>query len=90
MPAPRTPLRRVSLGSLSALARSGSYPDAPVGLGFLEPALSSYADEVETLSSNLAALGQLEKSLEDFNEGFASYMYAMKMNAFVTEWHQVG
>ncbi len=89
MPQPRTPLRRVSRGSLSALARSGSYPDAPVGLGFLEPALSNYADEIETLGANLQALKELEKSLEDFNEGFASYLYGLKMNAFLTEWHQV-
>ena|ERR1700761_5773591 len=85
MTQPRTPLRRVSRGSLSALARSSSLPD----INFLDSALSNFADETETLHSNLEGLRDLEKSLRDFNEGFASYLYALKMNAFVTEWHQV-
>ena len=51
MPGPtphRTPLRRVSQGSLFALSRSGAHSDAPHGLGFLEPALAELADEAES------------------------------------------
>ena len=85
----RTPLRRVSQGSLSALARSGTYPPGPTGLEFLEPAMDDLADEAATLHSNLEGLNALSDSLGKFNEAFASYLYAMRMNAFCVEWHQV-
>lgn len=87
-PVPRTPLRRLSQGSLRALSRSGSFPDAPVGLGFLEPAMAELADETETLHTNLAALHSLSDSLHIFNESFAAYLYAMEMNALTTDWPQ--
>ena len=88
-PLPRTPLRRLSQGSLRALSRSGSFPDAPAGLGFLEPAMAELADETETLHANLAALHALSDSLHTFNESFAAYLYAMEMNALTTDWTQV-
>ncbi|KAL5480999.1 DAM1 [Sanghuangporus weigelae] len=87
-PRPRTPLRRVSQGSLRALSRSGSFPDAPAGLGFLEPAMSELADETDTLHGNLAGLHALSNSLHTFNESFASYLYVMEMNALTTDWPQ--
>lgn len=86
---PRTPLRRLSQGSLRALSRSGTFPDAPVGLGFLEPAMVDFADETETLHGNLAGLHALSDSLQAFNESFASYLYVMEMNALTTDWPQV-
>ena len=85
----RTPLRRISQGSLFALSRSQSYPDAPHGLGFLEPAMSELADEAEALQANLDGLRVLGDSLKTFNESFASWLYAMNMNALTTDWPQV-
>ena len=85
----RTPLRRLSQGSLFALSRSQSYPDAPHGLGFLEPALSELVDETEALQANVDGLGKLGESLRVFNESFASWLYVMNMNALTTDWPQV-
>jgi len=84
----RTPLRRISQGSLFALSRSQSYPDAPHGLGFLEPAMSELADETEALQANLDGLKNLSDSLKSFNESFASWLYVMNMNALTTDWPQ--
>lgn len=92
MPGPaaqRTPLRRVSQGSLRALSRSGTFPDAPQGLGFLEPAMAELADEAEALQANVEGLHALSRSLETFNESFASFLYVMQMNALTTDWTQV-
>ena len=88
-PTQRTPLRRVSRGSLAAISRSGNFPDAPSGLGFMGPALENLADETEALHSNLEGLNALAESLETFNESFASYLYAQKINVFCVEWFQV-
>ncbi|TDL22791.1 hypothetical protein BD410DRAFT_722468 [Rickenella mellea] len=87
--APRTPLRRVSQGSLRALSRSGVFPDAPYGLGFLEPVMAELADEVEGLHANVEGLHALSRSLDSFNESFASFLYVMEMNALTTDWPQV-
>ena len=92
MPAPtphRTPLRRVSQGSLFALSRSGAHTDAPHGLGFLEPALAELADEAEALRANVDGLRALSASLDTFNEAFASWLYVMNMNALTVEWPEV-
>jgi len=93
MPAPtphRTPLRRVSQGSLLALSRSGGqHPDAPHGLGFLEPALGELADEAEALRGNVEGLRALSASLETFNEAFSSWLYVMNMNALTVDWPEV-
>ena len=88
-PVPRTPLRRVSQGSLRPLSRSGTFPDAPAGLGFLAPALSELADEADALHASVAGLSRLGDALQTFNEGFASYLYVMAMNALTTDWPQV-
>ncbi|KAH9925448.1 uncharacterized protein BXZ73DRAFT_50006 [Epithele typhae] len=87
-PTPRTPLRRLSQGSLSRLSRSGAYPDAPHGLGFLEPALAELIDEAETLQTNAEGLCTLERSLAVFNESFASLLYVMNMHALTTDFPQ--
>ncbi|KAI9438209.1 DASH complex subunit Dam1-domain-containing protein [Lactarius indigo] len=90
MPAPtphRTPLRRVSQGSLLALSRSSAHrQDAPHGLEFLEPALAELADEAETLRGNVEGLRALSTSLETFNEAFSSWLYVMNMNALTVDW----
>ena len=88
-PPHRTPLRRVSRGSLAAISRSGNFPDAPSGLGFMGPALESLADETEALHANLEGLNALAASLETFNESFASYLFIQKVNAYCVEWYQV-
>lgn len=85
----RTPLRRISQGSLLRLSRSGAYPDAPHGLGFLEPAMSEFIDETETLQTNVEGLKHLSDTLATFNESFASWLYVMNMNALTVDWPQV-
>jgi DASH complex subunit DAM1 len=84
------PLRRPSTGSLSALARSTDRNTAsPSGLDFLQPALSELSDEASTLASHISNLTALHNALGTFNESFAGYLYALKMNAFCVEWTQV-
>ncbi|KDR80168.1 hypothetical protein GALMADRAFT_242433 [Galerina marginata CBS 339.88] len=84
----RTPLRRVSQGSLFRLSRSNAYPDAPHGLGFLEPAMAEFLDETEALQANIEGMKHLSDSLATFNESFASWLYIMNMNALTTDWPQ--
>ncbi|SJK98680.1 uncharacterized protein ARMOST_01949 [Armillaria ostoyae] len=72
----RTPLRRISQGSLFRLSRSGANPDTPHGLGFLEPAMAEFIDETEALQNNVEGLKHLSDSLATFNESFASLLYA--------------
>ncbi|KAG6827011.1 hypothetical protein H0H92_013577 [Tricholoma furcatifolium] len=84
----RTPLKRVSQGSLFRLSRSQAYPDAPHGLGFLEPAMSEFVDETEALQANIEGMKNLSESLTKFNESFASWLYIMNMNALTVDWPQ--
>ncbi|KAG8854110.1 hypothetical protein FRB96_007816 [Tulasnella sp. 330] len=87
----RTPLRRISHGSLSNLARSQNQNPAsndPTRLNFLIPAFADLADEMASLHTNTENLNKLSQVLETFNESFASYLYAMRMNAFCVEWEQ--
>lgn len=84
----RTPLRRVSHGSLSALARSTGTDNGPTGLDFLEPAFTEFADEAATMHRNVARMGDLYDTLETFNESFCSFLYALNMNAYTVEWPQ--
>lgn len=89
-PPPYHPLRRVSTGSLSGLARSQDRPQsATSGLEFLHAALTDMADEAATLSTNLERLNGVYDALGKFNEGFAAYLYALKMNAFCIDWSNV-
>ena len=64
----RTPLRRVSQGSLAGIGRSNNYSDAPTGLGFIVPALNELADEMEALHANTLGLNELSDALDKFNE----------------------
>ena len=85
------PLRRISTGSLSSLARSQDRThSSPSGLDFLQPALTELADEAATLGANIANLNELHDALGTFNEAFAGWLYALKMNAFCVEWPVVG
>ncbi|KAG6373814.1 hypothetical protein JVT61DRAFT_5959 [Boletus reticuloceps] len=51
-----TPLRRVSQGSLFALSRSEHNPNAPHGLGFIEPVVSELVNKAKALHANLVNL----------------------------------
>jgi DASH complex subunit DAM1 len=86
---PSHPLRRISTGSLSSLARSTDRTHAPSDLDFLEPAITELVDEAATLASNVQRLNALHEALGTFNEGFSAYMYAIKMNAFSMAWPEV-
>ena len=83
------PLRRVSTGSLSALARSQDHPpptSSASGLDFLTSAMLDLSDEAATLSSHLTSMNKLHHELGVFNEAFAGYLYALRLNAFCVEW----
>lgn len=82
------PLRRVSTGSLNSLARSTDRPASSAGLDVLAPALQDLSDEIAALSTNTQRMTALHDALGQFNEGFAAYLYALKMNAFCVEWPQ--
>jgi len=85
--APPHPLRRISTGSLTSLARSQDrLHTSHSGLDFLQPALTELADEATTLASNIQHLNELHDALGIFNESFAGWLYALKMNAFCVEW----
>ncbi|KAJ7366655.1 hypothetical protein DFH08DRAFT_835084 [Mycena albidolilacea] len=84
---PRTPLRRVSQGSLFAVSASG--PDAQSsGLTFLDAHISEFADETELLQANVEGMKQLSESLATFNESFASWLHVMDMNSLTIDWPQ--
>jgi DASH complex subunit DAM1 len=83
---PRTPLRRVSQGSLFAISTSD--PDAS-GISSFESIISEFADETEALQANVEKMQNLSQSLATFNESFASWLYVMNMNALTTDWPQV-
>ncbi|ODO00826.1 DASH complex subunit DAM1 [Cryptococcus wingfieldii CBS 7118] len=84
---PHHPLRRISTGSLSSLARSTDRANSsPSGLDFLLPALTDLSDEAATLATNTSQMTALHDALGTFNEAFAGYLYTLKMNAFCVEW----
>ncbi|PWY99774.1 hypothetical protein BCV70DRAFT_200686 [Testicularia cyperi] len=87
-PAPTTPLRRISRGSLNALSHSASKQIAAGGtpLSFLQGAMSDLAEELSVLQLNLESVHAAHQDLESFNENFAMYIYGLKMNAYCVEW----
>jgi DASH complex subunit DAM1 len=88
-PAPRTPLRRTSQGSLFAQSRLGTSTEAPHDLSFLEFAMGELIDETDALVTNAEGMKALSDSLATFNESFASFLYVMNMNALTIDWLQV-
>ncbi|KAJ7175458.1 hypothetical protein C8R46DRAFT_944575 [Mycena filopes] len=81
----RTPLRRVSQGSLFAVSTSD--PEQS-GLAFLDAPIAELADETENLQINAEGMKTLSESLATFNESFASWLYVMNMNSLTTDWLQ--
>jgi len=85
--APRTPLRRLSHGSLSGLARSVAYydQDTPTGLGFLDRTIPQLNEEADALQANIESLNELSASLAVFNESFGGFLAMMKADACCLE-----
>lgn len=46
-------------------------------------------DEAAMLASNVQNMSRLHDALGIFNESFAGYLYALRMNAFCVEWPEV-
>jgi hypothetical protein len=95
MPSKPHPLRRISTNSLTSLARSQSLGDSPSNphtspsqLSFLAPALQDLVDESASLAHNIKNLSKLHDALGTFNDSFAAYLYALKMNAFCVDWKE--
>jgi DASH complex subunit DAM1 len=89
---PRTPIRRISRGSLRALSLSASrdsqYPSADP-LAHLAPLITELRDQFDDLAANFDALDHVNESLDGFNEAFASYLYGLKINAYTGVFDQV-
>lgn len=98
---PTTPIRRISRGSLSALSHSrgaGDDGDAavhtaaddnnhnPTPLSFLDESVGYLSDETSILLNNLADLNEVHSALNTFNEGFAMFLYGLRVAAYCTEW----
>lgn len=81
-----TPLRRISHGSLSQSHQAST--SSPTQLDFLAQPLADLVDEIDALHQNLININALSDSLGAFNEGFATFLYGMRMNAFSVEWPQ--
>lgn len=87
---PTTPIRRISRGSLSALAFSQSQrPDRQDPLAHLEPLISELADSLEVLAENFTRLDAINTELDDFNEAFAGFLYGLQMNAYAADFTEV-
>jgi DASH complex subunit DAM1 len=86
---PTTPIRRISRGSLSALALSQSAATVHDPLSHLEPVIREVADSLEILTENMASLCQINNDLDDFNEAFAGFLFGLKMNAYAVDFTEV-
>lgn len=83
----RTSLRRISRGSLSALAASrnrDTEDDAPP-LEFLSGAFAELSEGLADLALNFEALDTVNESLYAINEGLAALIYGMRMNVYTSE-----
>lgn len=87
---PTTPLRPSSRSSLresgKASVGGGSY--AP--LEAFEPSFAELSDSMADLELNFMNLQVLNDSLSRFSENFASFLYGLNMNAFTTDFPEVG
>ncbi|WFD04766.1 DASH complex subunit dam1 [Malassezia vespertilionis] len=80
-----TPIRRISSGSFLPLGSRSQHPHTP--LSFLaDEALPILAEEMSALQENLQQTLEIQHALSTFNEGFATFLYGIKMNAFCVEW----
>lgn len=88
---PTTPLRRISRGSLSALSasRSREVEDGAEPLEHLFHVFAELSEGFEDLAVNFEALNAVCESLDSFNEGFASFLYGLRVNAYTTEFVDV-
>jgi len=88
---PNTPLRRISRGSLAAMSasRGAEHSNGPA-LAVLAPAFAELADSVEDLAVNMEGMDAVCQSLADFNEAFAGFLLGLRMNAYTSDFHQVG
>ena len=89
-PRPRTTaIRRISRGSLSALSASragqqsdGHFYEGHSPLAHLAPAFAELSEAVADLAANLKDLDEINDNLNAFNEGFAGFLYGLRMNAY--------
>ncbi|GAA6021778.1 hypothetical protein JCM11491_007243 [Sporobolomyces phaffii] len=91
---PTTPLRRISSHSLRSLSLSHSQSRADGGAGgppgsssssalaHLAPVFSELSDSIADLCANAHALADVATHLDRFNEGFASYLYGLRINSY--------
>ncbi|TIB72000.1 hypothetical protein E3Q22_02172 [Wallemia mellicola] len=84
----QTPLRRVSSGALTQSHNSSVNQKNIVQhpLEFLTPALSDLSDELDGILSSTHQMVELDKALADFNHGFGSLLWALKLNAYCVNW----
>lgn len=92
MKSSQTPLRRVSSGALKHSHNSSLNQRDIVQhpLEFLTPALSDLSDELDGIMSSTHQMVELDKALADFNHGFGSLLWALKLNAYCINWPEVG
>ncbi|GAA5913150.1 Dam1p [Sporobolomyces salmoneus] len=88
---PTTPLRRISSHSLRSLSLShsqsshfgdSSTSDSSSSLAHLSPLFAELSDSVSDLVANCEGLSQISSNLDRFNEGFASYLYGLRINSY--------
>uniref|UniRef100_A0A060THM3 DASH complex subunit DAM1 n=1 Tax=Blastobotrys adeninivorans TaxID=409370 RepID=A0A060THM3_BLAAD len=92
---PTTPHRRsrsLSNGSNHAIVKDD---DSPIDAIMLQAAPGSYAkpleelhDAVATLDANMSHLQAVHDSLSQFNEGFSSLLYGLRMNSWCVEFSE--
>jgi len=91
---PTTPLRRISSHSLRSLSLSHSQSHQPSSssesaLSHLSPLFAELADSISDLCANSEGLSQLTGNLTRFNEGFASYLYGVRINSYTFDFNNV-
>lgn len=85
----KTPLRRVSSGALKHSNNSSSLNITSKDhhpLEFLTPALTDLSDELDGIISSTQQLVELDDALSQFNHGFGSLLWSLKLNAYCINW----
>ncbi|CED83162.1 DAM1 [Phaffia rhodozyma] len=65
-----------------------SLETATLGLDHLASSFAELTDELDTLHQNNCSMVALSRSLAEFNEGFAGFLFGLRMNAFSVEFPQ--